>query len=316
VHFETLGFEMPSDLVEYEGDCVDAIEHFQRLPASISASSAPDTMVSQLTPEAIRAQLARLGDHAFTGSVKLFAFLSFVVAEELEGRGRTLKELVIGDSLYGGIQPYDPRIDSTVRVEARRLRKKLEAYYGTNGAHDAIRITIPCGGYAPRFTVNANHQFMSGSKPASISRPLEPSGIAVLYFTALSLDDDEIAFADGLSDEVILAASRLLAMPVAPRSLVIQYRKSRFSLADVATETGSSFILHGTVRRCSDMRRITLELSDHHGRVLWSDRIDVSGAYDILDQEQAAAAVIQMLPDTIGNFGMPTKHCCGDRLVN
>jgi len=57
-------------------------------------------------------------------------------------------------------------------------------------------------------------------------------------------------------------------------------------------------------------------LSDHHGRVLWSDRIDVSGAYDILDQEQAAAAVIQMLPDTIGNFGMPTKHCCGDRLVN
>ena len=79
------------------------------------------------TPEDVRAELERIRAHAFTGSDKLYAFLHFVVEEALAGRAATLKELVIGIELYGGVIEYDPRIDSAVRVEARRLRRKRAA---------------------------------------------------------------------------------------------------------------------------------------------------------------------------------------------
>ncbi|WP_218277167.1 hypothetical protein, partial [Pseudomonas sp. GW531-E2] len=66
----------------------------------------------------MRAQLERLRVAAFGSSEKLFSFLRFVVEEALAGRAATLKEIVIGSELYGGVVDYDPRIDSAVRVEA------------------------------------------------------------------------------------------------------------------------------------------------------------------------------------------------------
>ena len=45
----------------------------------------------------------------------------------------------------------DPRVDSIVRVEASRLRTKIDEYYrGTNGA-DAVVIRLPKGTYTPEF---------------------------------------------------------------------------------------------------------------------------------------------------------------------
>ncbi len=46
---------------------------------------------------------------------------------------------------------YDPRIDPVVRVEARRLRAKLEEYYATCGAEAPVIIRIPKGSYMPVF---------------------------------------------------------------------------------------------------------------------------------------------------------------------
>ena len=45
---------------------------------------------------------------------------------------------------------YDPRVDPIVRVEARRLRAKLKAYYEGDGSADAVLIEFPSGSYAPR----------------------------------------------------------------------------------------------------------------------------------------------------------------------
>ena len=48
---------------------------------------------------------------------------------------------------------YDPRVDPIVRVEARRLRTKLKAYYEGDGSADAVLIEFVSGGYAPRLTL-------------------------------------------------------------------------------------------------------------------------------------------------------------------
>lgn len=240
-------------------------------------------------PEAVRAQMERLRAAAFTGSEKLFRFLGFVVDEALAGRGGTLKELVIGIELYGGSVDYDPRIDSAVRVEARRLRRKLETYYAGPGLEDEVIISIPTGGYAPRFRLRKDTP--SASVIGNV--PGQAPMVAVLPFTALCLHDQ--AFAAGVTDEIIYAAERDAVFRVAPRAIMFQFRESRYSLDDVGVRTGSDLVLHGTVRRAQDVRRACVELSSRCGQILWSDRIDVIGDGELDLQERMAEAILTRL---------------------
>src|SRR3982751_3670007 len=106
------------------------------------------------TATAVRTALESvLANAAFTGSEKLSHFLRFVVEETLEGRGDRIKDYVIGVEVYGKRTSYDPRTDSSVRVEAARLRSKLSRYYETDGHDEALLISVPKGSYVPTFEV-------------------------------------------------------------------------------------------------------------------------------------------------------------------
>jgi len=54
-----------------------------------------------------------------------------------------------------------------VRVEARRLRAKLEAYYATAGKNDAVLIKFPKGAYAPTFVARTRSRRPSSSSSAT-----------------------------------------------------------------------------------------------------------------------------------------------------
>jgi Tol biopolymer transport system component len=103
---------------------------------------------------AVRTQLERILTHEiFSRSERLSKFLRFVVEETLAGRGAELKEPVLAAELYGKKVDSDSGDDSTVRVDARRLRDKLREYYG-ECARDPVIITLPKGGYTPVFERN------------------------------------------------------------------------------------------------------------------------------------------------------------------
>ena len=80
---------------------------------------------------------------SLAGSKKLIRFLRFVVAGTLRGAGDGLNEYSIGVDVYDRADSFDPRIDNIVRVEARRLRAKLDEYYRTAGAQDDWIIDLP-----------------------------------------------------------------------------------------------------------------------------------------------------------------------------
>jgi tetratricopeptide (TPR) repeat protein len=61
------------------------------------------------------------------------------------------KETVIGARVFDRSPDYDPKADSVVRTEVRRLRLKLAEHYAGQGAVEGIRIEIPKGAYALRF---------------------------------------------------------------------------------------------------------------------------------------------------------------------
>lgn len=106
-----------------------------------------------LTREAIRVQLERiLNSKAFARSPRISRFLSFVVDQTLDGQENKLKEYLLGVEVFGRLDTFDPRIDSIVRVEARRLRYKLENYYASEGPEDPIHIQFRKGCYVPAFS--------------------------------------------------------------------------------------------------------------------------------------------------------------------
>ncbi|MCU1322226.1 MAG: WD40-like beta Propeller containing protein [Acidobacteriaceae bacterium] len=106
----------------------------------------------KLNPELVRAQLERvLSSALFKTSTKLSSFLRYVTETVLEGRSDDIKETSIGVAVYGRTPTYDPKLDTVVRSEARRLRSKLDRYFDEEGSLDSIRISLPKGGYVPLF---------------------------------------------------------------------------------------------------------------------------------------------------------------------
>lgn len=114
-------------------------------------------MEHQPAEEAVRGQLERiLASDGFVSSDRLCRFLRFSVEAKLRGEADQLKEFLLGREVFDRNDEYDPRLDPIVRVEARRLRTKLQEYYDGAGREDAIRIEIPKGRYAPEFHVTGN----------------------------------------------------------------------------------------------------------------------------------------------------------------
>lgn len=104
------------------------------------------------TSSAIEIQLERILQHNdFPATDLRRAFLSFVVNETLAGRGKLIKGVSIAQEVFGRDENFDQQNDPVVRLEARRLRSDLDRYYVGAGRWDNIRISIPKGGYTPRF---------------------------------------------------------------------------------------------------------------------------------------------------------------------
>lgn len=93
-----------------------------------------------------------LHSRVLTGSDSLRSFLRFVVEKAVESQESQLKEYVIATEVFGRSGSYNPRIDSTVRVQAGRLRTKLTEYYATEGKDDKVLIDLPKGHYTPIFS--------------------------------------------------------------------------------------------------------------------------------------------------------------------
>lgn len=92
-----------------------------------------------------------LQSRTLQNSESLKAFLRFVVEKTIADRDALLKEYTIATEVFGRNSDYDPRIDSVVRVQAGRLRTKLQEYYTTEGKSDRIIIDLPKGHYHPVF---------------------------------------------------------------------------------------------------------------------------------------------------------------------
>ena len=109
-------------------------------------------MTPEALPGAIQAELERiLTSETFRGAERSRTLLRFIIDEAVQGRADRLMDYTLGSEALGRGQNFDPRTHPIARVEALRLRSRLDVYYATEGVNDAVRISLPKGGYAPLF---------------------------------------------------------------------------------------------------------------------------------------------------------------------
>ena len=99
-------------------------------------------------PEQFFQQIDRIiKSHSLRGSESLCKLLQYLAKQSLDHPDAPLKEYQIATEVYGRHADFDPQSDSTIRVQAGRLRLKLAEYYATEGASDSIVVKIPKGSY-------------------------------------------------------------------------------------------------------------------------------------------------------------------------
>ena len=222
-----------------------------------------------LSADRVREQLDRiLASRGFVQAERIGLFLRYVVEEALAGRGDRLKEYSVAIEVFGRDDSFDPQTSSVVRVEASRLRTKLDEYYREAGVSDSLVIELPRGGYVPIFR---------SPQTASAGFSDQPS-IAVMPFTNMSTDLEQDYFAAGITEDIITALSRVRQFPVIARNSTFSYKDKAVDIRTVANELGARYVMEGSVRLANNRVRVTAQLiNGDTGNHIWADRCDRTG---------------------------------------
>ena len=224
----------------------------------------PDSVQRHLEKVVLSAEMCR--------SKKLCQFLRFTVEEVLRGHGSELKEYAIGVGVFRRDREFDPGADPIVRVQARRLRAKLERYYQAEGRDEPVRIEYPVGSYSPvfvRLDTTAATPRVSSVAETRASATCLFKRIAVLPF--ISVGDASEAFSDGLTDELIHVLSGWPGIRVIARSSCFQFKGRSEDVCRIGQVLDVCALVSGSVHIEGPHLRVLAQLIDAQtGENLWS----------------------------------------------
>jgi len=212
----------------------------------------------------------RHGDKLVPVEPQVFDLLEYLI----RNRDRVVSRDDVFDAVWHGRVVSDSALTS--RVNAAR-----SAIGDTGGDQRLIRTLR---GKGLRF-VGAVQEVSPPAGPAAAPAVAEPPGaslalpdrpsIAVLPFTNMSGDPEQEYFADGITEDIITALSRVRQFFVIARNSTFQYKHSSPDVRQVATALGVRYVVEGSVRKVGDRVRISAQLVDGGtGNHIWAERFD------------------------------------------
>ncbi len=256
-----------------------------------------------MDPRHVHAELDRiLRSPGFVHSGRMSRFLRCVVERALTGRVEEVKEYLIGVEVFDRKTDFDPRIDPIVRVEARRLRGKLEEFYEKDGAGAQVIIELPKGAYVPCFRLPGTNG--RSSEPREKTR-----SVAVLPITNISGNAESDYLCDGITQQIIHALTKASGLRVVAWQTAARFTARETDATVVGRQLDVSYVLRGTLRTSGERLRLLAQLIDtSSGEYVWSESYDRRIA-DIFDIEQEiSAAIVRALQIQIGVCRRPTAN--------
>jgi len=125
--------------------------------------------------------------------------------------------------------------------------------------------------------------------------PAVPQGpsIAVLPFVNMGGDPGQEHFADGITEDITTALSRLRWLFVIARNSAFAYKGRAVDVRQVARELGVRYVLEGSVRTATGRIRATAQLVDAEtGKHFWAERYDRELRDIFAVQDEITASVV------------------------
>ena len=236
-------------------------------------------MAPSIPEPEVRAELDRiLISKGFASAGRLSRLLRYVVEKTLAGESNQLKEYAVGIEVFERDEKYDPRLDSIVRVEAGRLRSKLDEYYNNGGLSSGIRIDLPKGGYSATFertqspVGSVDHALLLPQRRAAISVPLAAvllltiTGLvvwlatrdrtphpdlrptaAVLPIEANMIGGDNDNYSAQFTEALTSELARLGTVSVASYTSAMQFQGQRRPMSEIAAALKSSYVVEASI---------------------------------------------------------------------
>jgi serine/threonine-protein kinase len=231
------------------------------------------------------------------------AFVERVAREPLEARAAIVSRVEKGAGAAAAAVPVTaepaprassatPRAAGAPRSSGRGLALVLVglALLSAFVAHWRIRATLPDDLYTlvPPTARPPDASTAPAASPAASAQAHAPR-LAVLPLATIAPGDEEVAFADGLTEELISRLSRVRGLEVIARTSVTRLRGSTLGVAEIGRRLRAERILEGSVRRAGDRLRITVQLVDAATEAhLWAEDFD-GGVSDVLATQTTIA---------------------------
>jgi TolB-like protein/Tfp pilus assembly protein PilF len=207
----------------------------------------------------------RAGDAPVALEPQVFDILVYLI----ENRDRVVSKDDLIASVWGG------RIvsESTLTSRINAVRKAI----GDTGEKQSCIRTFARKGFRFVAAIEAKAdaaRALGTHDDFALTLPQKPS-IAVLPFSNMSSDPADDSFADGMTEEIITALSRVRWFFVIARGSSFTYKSKNIDPSDVARELGVRYILMGSVRRAGERVRVTAKLIDgSNGGSVWARSYD------------------------------------------
>lgn len=220
-----------------------------------------------------RQELVRNG-HPVSLQPQVLDLLIFLI----ENRERVVTKDELIDAVWDGRAISDGSLNA--RINAAR-----KAVGDTGDAQEVIR-TFPRKGFRFVTPVEDVPEYAE-ENPAPHSNGDKGPSLTVLVFENLSPDAEHQYLADGLTEDVVTALSKLRGFFVTDRNTTFALRSENSDPRSIAQELGVRYILQGSVRSSGERIRVTARLTDtESGSQLWSEKYDrnVADIFDIQDE--------------------------------
>ena len=176
----------------------------------------------------------------------------------------------------------------------RQVRDKVKETFVDRGEKALKNIARPVRIYAVSAAPPSDASEPATPRP----RPAEParSSIAVLPFANMSGDAEQEYFADGISEDIITALSKLPQLFVIARNSAFTFKGKNVNVGEVGKSLGVRHVLEGSVRKAGGRVRITAQLIDATtGGHLWAEKFDRELTDIFAVQDDVTAHIVSAL---------------------
>ena len=179
------------------------------------------------------------------------------------------------------------------------VRDKLPYSFEDRGEQEVKNIARPVRVYALR-----GQKPVTSGRESRTPRSSDKPSIAVLPFTNMSGDPDQVYFSDGISEDVITELSRFRELTVIARNSTFAFRGQSLDVREIGRVLGAGYVVEGSVRRAGARVRVTAQLVEaQSGSHLWAERYDRALEDVFAIQEEIAQSIVATVAQRVVDAG-------------